>query len=74
MTTEPKGRSVRNPETYDTRALVERLFANYVGGDPQQPFDHVAEEIDLTCTGTTPSRVNITASPSSLLPPNRGKH
>jgi ketosteroid isomerase-like protein len=65
---------VRNPETHDTRALVERLFAAYVRGDSQQPFAHVAEEINLTFTGATPYRVNIAVSPSSLLPPNRGKH
>jgi hypothetical protein len=74
MATEPKGRTVRNPETHDTIALVERLFAAYVGGNSQQLSDHVAEEINLTFTGPTPSQVNITASLSSLLPPNRGKH
>jgi ketosteroid isomerase-like protein len=54
MTTEPKGRSVRNPETHDTRAPVERLFAAYVRGDSRRPFAHVAEEINLTFTGATP--------------------
>jgi uncharacterized protein len=27
MKTEAKGRTTQNPETHDTRALVERLFA-----------------------------------------------
>ena len=44
MKTEAKGRTRQNPETHDTRALVECLFVAYKQGDSQQLFDHVADD------------------------------
>jgi uncharacterized protein len=54
MTIEPKGRTMQNSETQDTRVLVERLFAAYERGDSQQLFDHVAEDVRWTITGNNP--------------------
>jgi ketosteroid isomerase-like protein len=44
MKTEAKGRITQNPETHDTRALVDCLFAAYKQGDSQQLFDHVPDD------------------------------
>ena len=49
---------MQNPETHDTRALVERLFTVYERGDSQQLFDHVAEEIHLTLTSAPLRRIS----------------
>ena len=55
MTTQPKGRTTtQNPETHDTRALVERLLEAYERGDSQQLFDHVADDVHWTITGANP--------------------
>jgi uncharacterized protein len=45
---------MHNPDTDDTRALVERLFEAYERGDSEQLFDHVADDVHWTITGTNP--------------------
>jgi len=46
---------MQNSETHRTKALVERLFtAAYEGGDSQQLFDHVADDVLWTITGKHP--------------------
>jgi uncharacterized protein len=45
---------MHNPDTDDTRALVERLFEAYERGDSEQLFDHVADDVYWTITGTNP--------------------
>jgi ketosteroid isomerase-like protein len=52
MTPEPKGRTMQSSETNATKALVERLFAAYERGDSQPFFDHVADDVHWTVTGT----------------------
>jgi uncharacterized protein len=45
---------MQSSETHATRSLVERLFASYERDNSQQLFDHVADDVHWTITGTNP--------------------